>query len=185
MKHTNIYQISWAVLLLLAATLACAGGPVGEQIDSVRQTAENAVDTGKSAISTAQALATQAGPILETASAFATEQGPGMLETAQAAATEFSFGDQPEDIPLPDSASIQNLVTSNKLVTFTTSLSLAAATDFYKSAMPENGWNLASGERVETDSLSILHYEKTSRSASVTISVAEGKTVVLIVIETP
>lgn len=116
-----LIRILLAASLLTLAAIAC-GLPSFEQIDAARDTAA-AVATkvqqgkellatgqaaatqvlGSSAVQTARALVTEQGPILletakafatqnapllETAKAIATEQGPSMLETAQAAATQ-------------------------------------------------------------------------------------------------
>lgn len=101
------FQAAWlALILLMAASLACnAVNQVGDARETVQAVATN-VSQGRDMLATlgalgtqvgstglletAQALATQAGEsgLLETAVALATQQGPSAIATAQAFATE-------------------------------------------------------------------------------------------------
>jgi hypothetical protein len=192
--HKKIYRPLWLIVLAIAITLSCQ---TTERVREVQETAQNAIEQGKGVIETIRAVATQSGPmlatlrafatqqapLLETAKAFATEQGPEMLETVQAAATEFAFGELPADIPVVDRATTTAFVSSNLLVSYTTSLSFASVLDFYKQNMPANGWSAMSGERYETDTSALTKYEKADRVASVSINLVDGQTVVLITID--
>ena len=192
--QAKLYRPLWLFCLLLAIGLACQ---TSDAVREVQATAQNAIEQGKGVISTIQSVATQSAPmlatlrafatqqapLLETAKAFATEQGPELLGTAQAAATQFAFGELPPDIPLVDRSTTSAFVSSHLLVSYTTSLPFASTLDFYKQNMPANGWNALSGERYETDTSAMIKYEKPDRIATVTVNVVEGKTVVLITIQ--
>ena len=80
--------------LLAAASLACGlFSGLNRQLGQIRSTAQSAatgIEEGRNLVETGQALATQVlgNDIVQTARAFATEQGPGLLATGEAFATE-------------------------------------------------------------------------------------------------
>lgn len=143
-----------------------------------------ATDVGESGfMATAQAFATEQGPsLMETFSVVATDQGPKLLGTAQAMATRAAplLGEAPEDIPIPE-VSLEELVSTRQLVTYSTTADYENVLDFYRQEMPRNQWVLV-GEESLGDVLTVLTYEKPGRSASVTVSsnpLAQRTTVVI------
>jgi hypothetical protein len=71
------------------------------------------------------------------------------------------------DIPIPDNATDKSIL--GKMITFNTPDSVSAVADFYKKAMPENGWTAGDvndmGETMVT-----LAFTQDSRKANVTIT---------------
>jgi hypothetical protein len=133
---------------------------------------------------TAQAFVTQEAPgLLETGQALVTEQGPHVIETAKALASQIpsSSGVAPSDIPIIQGER-EDLFTSQEMVSYTTTIEYAQVLEFYKTEMPANGWIKRDKGTVETGNVSILYYEKSGQTATITISKnpANGKTVVLI-----
>jgi hypothetical protein len=78
----NTYRYAWLALLVLAAALAC------NLLSGIGSNIREARETGQSVITEVQGLATQSGPMIETARAFATNEGSSLVETAQAIATD-------------------------------------------------------------------------------------------------
>jgi len=131
-----------------------------------------ATEEGPSAIATAKAFATQEGPAIEaTAKAFATQEGPGLQKTAQAAMTQVagSMGEPPADIPIIE-GNVEDLLTGEFVVSYTVPMDIQDVASFYKREMPANGWKPVEQGALESDSLIALNYEKTGRSAGVTIT---------------
>jgi hypothetical protein len=194
---TKFLRYAWLIVLMVSVSLACKAAEVGSDVEKAQATVQTGLEEGQQAVQTLQAVATQGAPMLATAQAFATqnapliataqaiatEKGPEALETAQAAATQFAFGDLPEDIPVVDRNTLTSFISSNVLVSFTTTLSFADVVDFYKQNMPNNDWSAVKLGSYQTNSSALLVYEKSDGKATVTINVVEGKVVVAIGIQ--
>lgn len=134
-------------------------------------------------MATAQAFATEQGPsLMETFNAVTTEQGPVLLGTMQAMATRAAplLGEAPDDIPMPE-GDLEELVSTRQLISYSTQADYEAVLNFYKQEMPRNQWTLV-GEEGLGDVLTVLTYEKSGRSATVTVSsnpLAQRTTVVI------
>ena len=203
-KRTSLYLFTG---FLLTFTLACSFlSNVTNQVSEVKDTAVSvatqvgegqkwlgtaravATEVGNSGLlETAQVYATQVGEsgFLETAQAYATQEGPAIAETAKAIATKLpaNTGDIPEDIPVVPGENSE-LFGSNELVSYTTGMDLSSVVDFYKTEMPNNGWEKGDQDSLETTNIAYLYFKKQGRSASVVISVnpLNNKTLVVITI---
>jgi hypothetical protein len=203
-KRTLLYLFTG---FLLSLTLACnLISNVSNQVNEVKDTAVSvatqvgegqkwlgtakavATEVGNSGLlETAQVYATQVGEsgFLETAQAYATENGPGMIETAKAIATQIpsNTGEIPDDIPVVPGEN-EELFGSNELVSYTTGMDFNAVVDFYKTEMPNNGWEKGDQDSLETSNIAYLYFKKQNRSASVVISInpLTSKTLVVITI---
>lgn len=136
---------------------------------------------------TAQAYITSEGPeALETMQAFATEQGPSLLETGQAYITEMSqsSSEAPSDIPIV-SGEKQMFFSSQEMVSYMTATDFQSVLSFYKREMPNNGWVKIDQGWVENSNSAVLSFEKSERSASITISInpLDDKTIVMITLQ--
>ncbi|MFZ6028510.1 MAG: hypothetical protein ACOYYS_12410 [Chloroflexota bacterium] len=192
----NVYRSIWLICLALAFSMACLAG-IGEQVDSVKQTAQSAVDQGKSYLATAQAFATLAPSLLKTAQAFATdyapliataryfatEQGPEMMQTADSLSSGYGLGKVPEDIPLAGGDKARDLVSSNVFVSYTVTMPAEEVAAFYEAQMPANGWQTY-GQKIITEDATILQFEKPGRRANVVCNHQGSATQVVITIET-
>ncbi len=185
------YQFIWIIFVLIAASLAC------NFITGLNQDIGGAKDTAQSIVTQAQALATQAqglataaeqSGVLKTAQAFTTQAGGsvagtvealvteaeqgGFLETAQAFATDgFSMGETPADIPVMDQQQAREFFGSKDLVSYLTDNDFQSVLDFYKTQMPQNGWSAVSEGTRESDNAAVLKFEKSGRTATVTLAV--------------
>ena len=137
-------------------------------------------------LETVEAAATGFNPddMLATANAIGTQavsQGGDPLATAQAAATQtdLSGGEPPEDIPLVEGDK-DNFFASSFAVSYGTSLDFDTVLQFYQEEMPANGWDENTDASVISDIAAVLIYNKTDRSATVTISALPGLTQTLI-----
>ena len=200
------YQLAWIITLLISVTLGCSVfSRVGQRIGGAQatvgavatdvQTGRNILGTaeaivtdvgGSGFLSTAQALATEQGPeLMATLQAYATDQGPGLMETAQSMGTAVApmLGEAPTDIPIIQGEA-ENLVSTSFLVTYETALESKQVIDFYNTEMVANGWTKVKEETLG-DAITLLTFEKTGRSAVVTITnnSLTGKTMVVIAIQ--
>lgn len=196
--RTRFIRLLSAGLLLMSATLACIISDIGSTANEVRLTAQALATLGGEVVgtvrafatqqapyvATAQAFITQQAPLLETAKAVITEQGPQFVGTAQELATQFAIGEAPADIPILSPESAQSLFTSRDVVSYATSLSFVSVVDYYKQAMPQNGWLGLPDEWSETQNAAILAYSKPGRKALLTINVMGNQTVILAIILT-
>ena len=75
-----------------------------------------------------------------------------------------------------------DLFTTSSTVSYTTSLSLQEALEFYKQEMIAHGWTYISNGSLETANLAVLWYETSDQDASVTLNASSpgGETLVLI-----
>lgn len=87
----------------------------------------------------------------------------------------------PEDIPFPDDA--QDLANAFGMITFNSASSVAEVADFYRTAMPQNGWTEVSAS--EVSGMFMMEYSKDGRTASLMISSDEdtGLTSVMLTIQ--
>jgi hypothetical protein len=168
-----------------AVSVATLAGEGQKWIETARAVATEVGDSGL--LETAQAYATQVGEsgFLETAQAYATEEGPAIAETAKAIATRLpsNSGEIPEDIPVLPGENEQ-LFGSNELVSYTTGMDINSVVEFYKTEMPNKGWEKGDQDSLETSNIAYLYFKKQDRSASVVISVnpLNNKTLVVITI---
>jgi len=205
--QNNQRRALWMITLLFAFTLGCGlFSQIGGRVDEAKETAlalAGEAQQGYSLLETARAIATLGGSselfktaqaiattvgdsgLLATAQAFATEQGPDLMVTAQAALTQVApmLGTAPADIPLMR-GELENLVTSEFLITYTTQASIQDVADFYEVEMSKNGWKKGS-EQSFADNMTIMEYEKPGRMATVTLMADPlgGNTSVVIAIQ--
>ncbi|MBI3362635.1 MAG: hypothetical protein HY023_16155 [Chloroflexi bacterium] len=86
----------------------------------------------------------------------------------------------PPDIPVVDQK--ENLVGSQFLVSYQTSMAFDDVVKFYKDQMPAQGWQAGEAPQA-VKGFAVLNYVKDKRTATVTVSGAEGKTAVIIAIQ--
>ena len=140
---------------------------------------------GPGLIETAQALATEQGPAVKgTVQAFATEQGPELVATAQALATQIAIGTPqvPEDIPLIEGER-KNLTSLLGMVAYSTSIPYNDVLAFYLAEMPANGWEIVGDGTYQIPNTAVLNYQKVDRKATVSLSVVDNQTYLLILIQ--
>lgn len=186
---SRIFACRAALVTLLAATLACSTiTDLVERGRSAQSTVEAFATEGNALAATAEALATDldAGNLEATAQALATKlAGSGLSATAEALASEqavelptlpplatddsFGPGEAPADIPLMDGER-ELFFGSEDVISYFIQADYAAVLEFYKQGMPDDGWRFVSDQSVESDGAAVLVYEKTDRSALVTIS---------------
>jgi hypothetical protein len=89
----------------------------------------------------------------------------------------------PVDIPVVEGET-RDLVSSDMVLSYSTSMSYNAVLNFYQEQMPINGWS-EKNESVLTADAAILYYEKDNREATVTLSRGTGgiETIVMIIIQ--
>ncbi|MDD5467615.1 MAG: hypothetical protein PHS96_07395 [Anaerolineales bacterium] len=210
---THPTRIALLAGLLCSLTLACSLlGGAGDQASNTRETLQAAVTSvsqGNQFLQTAQAIATQAGDsafmatefadagLKETALAVVTQEAPGWKETTSAIASQgvpaleqtiqaiagrVAGGEVPSDIPLAEGEKEVFCATSS-FVSYTTTIDLAAAVDFYLAQMPSQGWTLQEGDSATAAGVATLSFTKADRLASITLTEAGSKTLVVIVIE--
>ena len=90
-------------------------------------------------------------------------------------------GSLPDDIPVPEDA--QEVANAFGMITFTSPSTPAEVSEFYKTAMPQNGWTEVSVD--EMSGLIMMEYSKDGRTASLMINTDEdtGMTSVLITVQ--
>jgi hypothetical protein len=161
-----------------SAATAVLGSGLAQTVEAV------ATEQGPGMIATAQAFTTEQGPgILATVQAVATQEGPGLVETAEAMATAFAGSSQspPDDIPIV-SGTTENLFATNETVSYFTLMDFQSVLSYYQQEMPANGWEANTNDTVLTADAAVLQYDKVDRHATITLSVSNGKTVVLIIV---
>lgn len=203
--NIKIFRYVLIISLLIFATLACKAIPtIFENMQSARETAKVAGTQVKELVTQAIGAATEfeSSGILETAQAFATQEASKLLATGQALATKvaesgyiqtaqakvtegFNVGEAPPDIPLVDEDTIVNFFGSDDLVSYFTSTDLETVKEFYLQEMVKLGWDLMEEKGWEYENTLGLEFEKTDRSASVTITInpMDKKTIVVILIQ--
>ena len=144
-----------------------------------------ATDKGPEVKATLQAFATEQGPdVKATLQAFATEQGPEVVATAKGLVTQIAAETPvvPEDIPLVEGER-NNLTALLGMVTYSTSLPYADVLSFYLAEMPAHGWELMSEGTYQIPNSAVLNYHKADRKATVSMSVVNNQTYLLILIQ--
>jgi hypothetical protein len=90
---SKLFQFAWLGTLVFAVTVACnllTG--IGEDVRGARDTAQAIATQARGLGEQAQGLATALDSGVETVQAFTTQEGPGLLETGRALATEAAEG---------------------------------------------------------------------------------------------
>lgn len=197
MKREGIL-LAIALLMLLLIACACPASGLEKQLDNLRQL--------QGAASTVEALATEVGSegLASTAQAMLTEvplEGlQGTLEvlmptemnnpenlqaTLQAMLPQPDASQsKPEDIPVWGGAK-ENFYADSSVVSYLTPDTFNDLIAFYKNEMPANGWEAVKAGSVETTNTALLQYKKIDRTAIVTLSRSNDKTVVQVTVTTP
>ncbi len=184
----SIYLV---ILILIVSTLACSISSVQQQAKKAVQTASTlrtevggVVNAGSSLIKTAQAIATEHPGVLEKAKAIAT-QGAPLISTIQAVATynpglvqtaravigqELPSGEPPIDIPIINRDQVNNYFGSSQYIFYTSPTPYSQMLEFYKTEMPNNGWQLLQNDSHEYANAAQLNYFKDTRTATVNLS---------------
>ena len=179
------------ILMLIATSLACSISGIGKQVRSVEQTAQalrtdigGIVTAGGSLINTAQALETQHPGVLETVNALATHgapmistiqavatDNPGLVQTAQAfVEQEIPTGEPPTDIPIFNRDQIDNYFGSSQYIFYISPTDYEQVLDFYKTQMPNNGWQYLESDSHEFANAAQLNYYQDNRTATINLS---------------
>jgi hypothetical protein len=151
-------------------------------IKTVQALATQAGESGL--LSTAQAFATEQGPsLVETVLAVATKEGPGLVGTAEAYITQSAPGEAPKDIPIMDGQK-EMFYQSPEMVSYVINVPYPQAVEFYKNQMLANGWTKVEQDWVEEQAIANLQFEKAYTKASVVLTASTGgdKTTVVITI---
>lgn len=182
-ENPSIANTAKAVLTQVPDLLK-TGQTIATENPGIVQTAQSIITQAPDLIETAKAYATENPQLVGTAEAFATEN-PGVVETAKAIATQgLNLGSKPEDIPLLPEDQMNNVFSTQNMVSYSTETSYAEVVDFYKREMLTNGWTAESKGNIEMDSMVVLNYQKDNSKAIVTISInpADKNTLVLVVV---
>lgn len=179
------------ILILMVSTLACSITGVRQQAQTAGQTAitlrtevGGVVNAGSSLIKTAQAIATEYPGVLETAKAIATKgapvistiqavatYSPGLVQTAQAVIEqEIPTGEPPTDVPIINRDQVQNYFGSNQYIFYTSPTQYLQVLEFYKTEMPNNGWQYLQNDSNEYANAAQLNYFKDTRTATINLS---------------
>lgn len=167
-------------LLKTAVSIATQEGP--KLLDTAQAFA---TQEGPGLIETAQAVATEKGPVVKaTVQAYVTEQGPEIVATAQGLATQIAIGTPqvPDDIPLVKGER-NNLAVLLGMVTYHTPMPYDEVLAFYLAQMPANGWELISEGTYQIEHTAVLNYQKVDRKATISMSVVDNQTYLLILIQ--
>ncbi len=84
----------WVIIVLIAVTISCSTvSNISNDVNGIKKTAqsvETSVESGRQLLETGKAVVTQVqgNELVQTAQAFATEQGPSLQKTLQTIATE-------------------------------------------------------------------------------------------------
>lgn len=199
------YRVVWSISLVLLVTLGCnLLSGFSEDVREIRGTAEAAATQLGGMVTQAVGFATAVpeNPMVQTVQAFATEHGPeiqasvqamvtqvhesGFLLTAQVKATEgVSFGQAPEDIPLPDEEYLVNFFGSENIISYNSPLEFLTVLELYLEQMPINGWVEVPEEMVLNENSATLVYAKSDRLAHIALNVIplDKSTIVLIMVQ--
>jgi hypothetical protein len=196
-------SICLVILILMVGTLSCSISGVRQQAQSAIQTAVKlrtevggVVNAGSSVIKTAQVLATKYHGILGTAKAIATQgapiistirvvttYNPGLVQTAQAVIElGIPSGEPPTDIPIKNRDQVNNYFGSSQYIFYTSPTPYSQMLEFYKTEMPNNGWQLLQNDSHEYANAAQLNYYKDTRTATIDLSLnsLNNSTVVVI-----
>jgi len=190
MNHKKPFYL--ITLLLILTTLACSISGIGNRASSVEGTAQvlktevgGIVTAGSSLINTAQALYTERPGVLETVKAFTTQgaplvstiqavatDNPGLAQTAQAfIQQEIPTGEPPSDIPIVNPEQVENYFGSSQYIFYTSPLEYTQLLEFYKTEMPNNGWQYLESVSHEYANAAQLNYYKDNRIATINLSI--------------
>jgi hypothetical protein len=179
------------ILLLIATTLACSISGISGKPQSVKQTSQalrtevgGLVTAGGSLINTAQALETQHPDVLGTVQAFTTQgaplistiqavttDNPGLVETAQAFVNQqIPTGEPPADVPIYNREQAGSYFGSSQYIFYISPTEYTQVLDFYKTQMPNNGWQYMESDSHEYANAAQLTYSKDTRKATVNLS---------------
>lgn len=104
---------------------------------------------------------------------------PGVDVTVPPVPTITVGGQAPADIPMVDQK--DNLVTTEQSVSYDTTMASQDVVNFYKDQMPAQGWTEAEGG-ISFGGTTVINYTKDNRTAVVTITEANGKVTVVVLI---
>ena len=201
MNHTKSFYL--IALLLVASTLACGISGIGKQASSVQGTAQalktevgGIVTAGGALLNTAQAIYTQNPGVLETVQAFTTQgaplistiqavatDNPGLAQTAQAfIQQEIPTGEAPTDIPILNPDQVNDYFGSSQYIFYTTPMEYTRLLEFYKTEMPNNGWQYLESTSNEYANAAQLNYYKDNRIATINLSINPLNNTSLVVI---
>ena len=190
MNHTKSFYL--IALLLVTSTLACGISGIGKQASSVQGTAQalktevgGIVTAGGALLNTAQAIYTQNPGVLETVRAFTTQgaplistiqavatDNPGLAQTAQAfIQQEIPTGEAPTDIPILNPDQVNDYFGSSQYIFYTTPMEYTRLLEFYKTEMPNNGWQYLESTSNEYANAAQLNYYKDNRIATINLSI--------------
>ena len=190
MNHTKSFYL--IALLLVTSTLACGISGIGKQASSVQGTAQalktevgGIVTAGGALLNTAQAIYTQNPGVLETVQAFTTQgaplistiqavatDNPGLAQTAQAfIQQEIPTGEAPTDIPILNPDQVNDYFGSSQYIFYTTPMEYTRLLEFYKTEMPNNGWQYLESTSNEYANAAQLNYYKDNRIATINLSI--------------
>jgi len=179
------------IVILIFGTLACSVSGIRQQAQTVEQTAQalstefgGIVTASGSLLETARALETQHPGVVETAKALASQgapvistiqavgtSNPGLVQTAQAFINkELPSGMPPADIPIINPDQAQNYFGSGQYIIYSTPTDYNQVVDFYKTEMPNNGWQYLLSDSHEYENAAQLNYFKESGVATINIS---------------
>jgi hypothetical protein len=161
---TKAFRMWWLMAGFMLTAIACSCGAVTQ--------ATEGLETAQAISTQAQGLATdiEESGIVETAQAAATA---GLFETAAAAGTQIdgaTSGEVPDDIPIFEPNSGVQVISG--VISYQALGDLATVTAFYKTEMVNNGWTL------DQDYVQVLSFTKGDRTASMTLTDAQGSTFV-------
>jgi hypothetical protein len=179
------------IITLLFSSVACSVLNIGKQAHSAEQTAlavktqvGGVIDTSSSLLKTAQAFVNSQPELLETARALTTQLAPlastvvavdrdhpGLIQTSQAAIRrEIPTGEPPSDIPVLDSDQVYNFFGTSQYIFYTTPVLYPQVLEFYRTQMPENGWQYMDNKSHEYANAAELIYAKEARLATLNLS---------------
>lgn len=157
MSRQKVFQHLWLVSVVAILAISCKLVTLPfQEVTEVKNTAE--------------AIATDVGGLITEVDfeAIITESG-GVIETASAEFTEIPplTGEKPADIPVIEGG--EDLFSSAGLVTYTTSKDFQTVVDFYLREMPQNGWTKNEAESSQSEGQATLVFQKGGRKATVVI----------------
>ncbi len=145
---TDRKSFGWAASVLALTIVACTCSALPD-LDQIEEE-----------FGTAQAVVTQVG----TTQALATRMSAGTPSSGGGV-----VGRAPDDIPVYGDN--QNLFGSKDVVSYSTRATYKTVLEFYKRQMPNQGWVLnKSAPNFETDTATVLYYEKGAAKATLTLS---------------
>jgi uncharacterized protein YoxC len=191
------------IMILITTTLACSISGVSKQAKSIEETTQalrtevaGIVTAGGSLIQTAQALETEHPGILETVNSITTQgapmistiqavgtNNPGLVQTAQALVIqEIPTGEPPTDIPIFNRDQAVNYFGSSQYIFYISPTEYTQVLEFYKTQMPDNGWQYLESDSHEYANAAQLNYYKDNRISTINLSINPLNSTTVIVI---